>query len=123
TCRPPRTLPRFPYTTLFRSGLGEPVFDILHAELAKAVMSINACKGFEIGSGFDGGRMNGSDHNDKFYTTPDGQVRTETNNSGGTQGGISNGMPIYARAAFEPVATVLRPEDTTHDTRARRADE
>lgn len=93
-------------------GLGEPVFDKLHAELAKAVISINACKGFEIGSGFDGVRMNGSDHNDKFYTTPDGQVRTETNNSGGIQGGISNGMPIYFRAAFKPVATVIRPQDT-----------
>lgn len=93
-------------------GLGEPVFDKLHADLAKAVMSINACKGFEIGSGFDGVRMNGSVHNDKFYTTPDGQVRTETNNSGGIQGGISNGMPIYFRAAFKPVATVIQPQDT-----------
>lgn len=93
-------------------GLGEPVFDKLHADLAKAVMSINACKGFEIGSGFAGVSMNGSRHNDKFYTTEDGKVRTETNNSGGIQGGISNGMPIYFRAAFKPVATVIQPQET-----------
>ena len=93
-------------------GLGEPVFDKLHADLAKAVMSINACKGFEIGSGFGGVSMNGSKHNDKFYTTEDGTVRTETNYSGGIQGGISNGMPIYFRAAFKPVATVIQPQET-----------
>lgn len=93
-------------------GLGEPVFDKLHADLAKAVMSINACKGFEIGSGFGGVVMNGSQHNDKFYTTEDGQVRTVTNHSGGIQGGISNGMPIYFRAAFKPVATVIQPQET-----------
>lgn len=93
-------------------GLGEPVFDKLQAELARAVMSINACKGFEIGSGFEGVKMNGSEHNDKFYTTEDGKVRTETNYSGGIQGGISNGMPIYFRAAFKPVATIIQPQET-----------
>lgn len=93
-------------------GLGEPVFDKLQAELARAVMSINACKGFEIGSGFEGVKMNGSKHNDKFYTTESGEVRTETNYSGGIQGGISNGMPIYFRAAFKPVATIIQPQET-----------
>ncbi len=93
-------------------GLGEPVFDKLHSELARAVMSINACKGFEIGSGFEGVKMNGSEHNDKFYTTEKGEVRTKTNNSGGIQGGISNGMPIYFRAAFKPVATIIQPQET-----------
>lgn len=93
-------------------GLGEPVFDKLQAELARAVMSINACKGFEIGSGFEGVKMNGSEHNDKFYTTDEGEVRTETNYSGGIQGGITNGMPIYFRAAFKPVATIIQPQET-----------
>ncbi|MBY5960161.1 chorismate synthase [Membranicola marinus] len=93
-------------------GLGEPVFDKLHSDLARAVMSINACKGFEIGSGFEGVKMNGSEHNDKFYTTKDGEVRTETNYSGGIQGGISNGMPIYFRAAFKPVATIIQSQET-----------
>lgn len=96
-------------------GLGEPVFDKLHAELARAVMSINACKGFEIGSGFQGVTMNGSQHNDKFYTDENGKVRTETNYSGGIQGGISNGMPIYFRAAFKPVATVIQPQETINN--------
>lgn len=91
-------------------GLGEPVFMKLQAELARAVMSINACKGFEIGSGFEGVKMNGSEHNDEFYTDEDGKVRTRTNYSGGVQGGISNGMPIYFRAAFKPVSTIMRPQ-------------
>lgn len=91
------------------AGLGEPVFDKLHAELAKAMLSINACKGFEYGSGFGGAAMRGSEHNDLFYH--DGQqVRTHTNHSGGIQGGISNGMDIYFRAAFKPVATLLQPQ-------------
>lgn len=91
------------------AGLGEPVFDKLHAELAKAMLSINACKGFEYGSGFGGASMRGSEHNDLFYH--DGQqVRTHTNHSGGIQGGISNGMDIYFRAAFKPVATLLQPQ-------------
>ena len=90
------------------AGLGEPVFDKLHAELGKAMLSINAVKGFEYGSGFDGARMIGSLHNDKF--NEDGS--TQTNLSGGVQGGISNGMDIYFRVAFKPVATTLQKQDT-----------
>ena len=89
-------------------GLGEPVFDKLHAQLGKAMLSINAVKGFEFGSGFHGVTMKGSDHNDAFNT--DGS--TQTNFSGGIQGGISNGMDIYFRVAFKPVATVLQSYDT-----------
>ncbi|QLG46988.1 chorismate synthase [Costertonia aggregata] len=89
-------------------GLGEPVFDKLHAELGKAMLSINAVKGFEYGSGFDGVAMKGSEHNDKFNT--DGT--TKTNYSGGVQGGISNGMDVYFNVAFKPVATVIQPYDT-----------
>ncbi|HLT50607.1 MAG TPA: chorismate synthase [Arenibacter sp.] len=89
-------------------GLGEPVFDKLHAELGKAMLSINAVKGFEYGSGFEGVRMKGSAHNDQFNT--DGT--TKTNNSGGIQGGISNGMDIYFNVAFKPVATVLQAYET-----------
>ncbi|NJL74116.1 MAG: chorismate synthase [Saprospiraceae bacterium] len=87
-------------------GLGEPAFDKLHADLAKAVMSINACKGFEFGSGFAGVTMRGSQHNDIFYTE-DGKIKTKTNHSGGIQGGISNGMDIHFRVAFKPVATIV----------------
>lgn len=94
----------------FPAGVGEPVFMKLQAELARAVMSINACKGFEIGSGFDGVEMYGSEHNDIFYTDETGTVKTRTNYSGGIQGGISNGMPIYFRAAFKPVATLIQPQ-------------
>lgn len=89
-------------------GLGEPVFDKLHAQLGKAMLSINAVKGFEYGSGFKGVRMKGSDHNDAYFT--DGT--TQTNFSGGIQGGISNGMDIYFRVAFKPVATILQPYET-----------
>ncbi len=89
-------------------GLGEPVFDKLHAELGKAMLSINAVKGFEFGSGFDGIKMRGSEHNDQY--NPDGS--TKTNYSGGIQGGISNGMDIYFNVAFKPVATVIQPYDT-----------
>lgn len=89
-------------------GLGEPVFDKLHAELGKAMLSINAVKGFEYGSGFEGVRMKGSAHNDPFNA--DGT--TKTNHSGGIQGGISNGMDIYFKVAFKPVATVLQAYDT-----------
>lgn len=90
-------------------GLGEPVFDKLHAELGKAMLSINACKGFEYGSGFEGAAMRGSEHNDLFFH--DGQqVRTHSNFSGGVQGGISNGMDIYFRVAFKPVATLLQTQ-------------
>lgn len=89
-------------------GLGEPVFDKLHAELGKAMLSINAVKGFEIGSGFDSISMKGSQHNDVFTT--DG--KTTTNYSGGIQGGISNGMPIDFRVAFKPVATLMQEQET-----------
>lgn len=88
-------------------GLGEPVFDKLHAELGKAMLSINAVHGFEYGSGFCGARMKGSEHNDLF--NPDGT--TKTNLSGGIQGGISNGMDIYFRVAFKPVATLLQKQE------------
>lgn len=88
-------------------GLGEPVFDKLHAELGKAMLSINAVKGFEYGSGFCGARMKGSEHNDLF--NPDGT--TKTNLSGGIQGGISNGMDIYFRVAFKPVATLMQKQE------------
>ncbi len=93
------------------AGLGEPVFDKLNAELAKAVMSINAVKGFEIGSGFSSAKMKGSEHNDIFESTEDG-ISTKTNNSGGIQGGISNGEDIYFRAAFKPVATIMKDQKT-----------
>lgn len=88
-------------------GLGEPVFDKLHAELGKAILSINAVKGFEFGSGFCGATMTGSQHNDLY--NEDGT--TKTNLSGGIQGGISNGMDIYFRVAFKPVATLLQKQD------------
>ena len=89
-------------------GLGEPVYDRLHAQLGKAMLSINAVKGFEYGSGFDGVKMKGSAHNDAFNA--DGT--TKTNHSGGIQGGISNGMDIYFNVAFKPVATVMQSQDT-----------
>lgn len=93
-------------------GLGEPVFDKLHAELGKAMLSINAVKGFEFGSGFCGAKMKGSEHNDLY--TSDGT--TKTNLSGGIQGGISNGMDIYFRVAFKPVATLLQKQEVlTHN--------
>lgn len=88
-------------------GLGEPVFDKLEAQLAKAMLSINACKGFSLGSGFEGAKMFGSQHND-YYNT-DGT--TKTNRSGGIQGGLSNGMDIYFDVAFKPVATLLKPQE------------
>jgi chorismate synthase len=89
-------------------GLGEPVFDKLHAELSKAMLSINAVKGFEYGSGFKGTQMKGSEHNDLFNS--DGT--TQTNRSGGIQGGISNGMDIYFNVAFKPVATIMQNQQT-----------
>ena len=91
-------------------GLGEPVFDRLEADLAKAMMSINASKGFEIGSGFTSATMLGSEHNDEFYKI--GKVRTKTNNSGGVLGGISNGELIYFRVAFKPTATITKEQST-----------
>jgi chorismate synthase len=90
------------------AGLGEPVFDKLHAELGKAMLSINAVKGFEIGSGFSSAEMYGSEHNDIFKS--DGS--TKTNYSGGIQGGISNGMPIYFKTAFKPVATIMQSQQS-----------
>lgn len=92
-------------------GLGEPVFDKLEADLAKAMMSLPATKGFEIGSGFAGTRMRGSEHNDAFVMEKD-QVRTTTNRSGGIQGGISNGEHIFFRVGFKPTATIFRPQQT-----------
>ena len=90
-------------------GLGEPVFDKLHAELGKAMLSINAVKGFEYGSGFDGVTLRGSQHNDEFYNDG-GKIKTRTNHSGGVQGGISNGEDIYFNVAFKPVATIMQDQ-------------
>jgi chorismate synthase len=101
-------------------GLGEPVFDKLDADLAKAMLSLPACKGFEIGSGFAGTLLRGSEHNDAFYAEQ-GRVRTRTNRSGGVQGGISNGEPIVLRAAFKPTATIrVEQETVTRELEATR---
>lgn len=96
------------------AGVGEPVFDRLHAQLGKAMLSINAVKGFEYGSGFSSVSMTGSEHNDEFYSTQ-GKVKTKTNHSGGIQGGISNGEDIYFRVAFKPVATIMKEQNTVND--------
>lgn len=93
-------------------GLGQPVFDRLEADLAKAMLSINACKGFELGSGFEGTLMRGSAHNDAFYKDASGQIQTDTNYSGGIQGGISNGMPVEFKVAFKPVATLMQDQQS-----------
>jgi chorismate synthase len=93
------------------AGWGEPVFDRLEADLAKAMLSLPASKGFEVGSGFAGTRLSGSQHNDPFYSA-EGRVRTRTNRSGGVQGGISNGEDILLRVAFKPTATILREQET-----------
>ena len=92
-------------------GWGEPVFNKLHADLGKAMLGINAVKGFEYGSGFEGTKMSGSEHNDVFIRMGE-NTRTKTNNSGGIQGGISNGEDIYFRVAFKPVATLLKEQQT-----------
>jgi chorismate synthase len=92
-------------------GLGEPVFDKLHAELGKAMLSINAVKGFEYGSGFEGTKLLGSQHNDEFYKVGD-VIKTKTNHSGGVQGGISNGEDIYFNVAFKPVATIMQDQQS-----------
>lgn len=92
-------------------GLGEPVFDKLHAELGKAMLSINAVKGFEYGSGFEGIKLRGSQHNDEFFNEG-GKIRTKTNHSGGVQGGISNGEDIYFNVAFKPVATIMQDQQS-----------
>ena len=93
------------------AGWGEPVFNKLHADLGFAMLGINAVKGFEYGSGFDGTRLSGSEHNDVFIKTESG-VRTKTNHSGGIQGGISNGEDIYLNVAFKPIATLLKEQHT-----------
>ena len=95
-------------------GLGEPVFDKLEADLARGLLSLPACKGFEIGSGFAGAEMTGSVHNDPFYAE-DGRIRTRTNRSGGVQGGISTGENIVVRAAFKPTATIAREQETVDE--------
>tara|TARA_B110000495_G_C22963850_1_gene565141 strand:+ start:330 stop:1409 length:1080 start_codon:yes stop_codon:yes gene_type:complete len=95
------------------TGLGEPVFDKLHANLGKAMLSINAVKGFEFGSGFEGTKMFGSEHNDLFEEKDD-KIITQTNYSGGIQGGISNGMDIYFKVAFKPVATIMQKQQTVN---------
>ena len=97
------------------AGIGEPVFDKLHAELGKAMLSINAVKGFEFGSGFEGVKLNGSEHNDAFYTEGD-QVKTRTNYSGGIQGGISNGQDIYFNVAFKPVANIMQDQESINES-------
>lgn len=97
------------------SGWGEPVFDKLEADLAKAVMSLPASKGFEIGSGFRGVEMTGLEHNDEFYADEAGRIRTRTNFSGGVQGGISNGELIDIRVAFKPTATIFHEQNTVNE--------
>lgn len=92
-------------------GLGEPVFDKLHAELGKAMLSINAVKGFEYGSGFEGVKLKGSEHNDEFVNES-GKIKTKTNHSGGIQGGISNGEDVYFNVAFKPVATIMMDQQS-----------
>ncbi len=93
------------------AGWGEPVFNKLHADLGFAMLGINAVKGFEYGSGFEGTKLSGSQHNDVFIQTENG-IRTKTNHSGGIQGGISNGEDIYFRVAFKPIATLLKEQQT-----------
>ena len=95
-------------------GLGEPVFDKLHADLGKAMLSINAAKGFDFGKGFESVGMKGSEHNDVFAKEGN-KVKTITNNSGGIQGGISNGEDIYFRVAFKPIATLLQKQNSIND--------
>jgi chorismate synthase len=93
------------------AGWGSPVFNKLHADLGFAMLGINAVKGFEYGSGFEGTKLNGSEHND-IFVTQNGKVKTLTNNSGGIQGGISNGEEIYCKVAFKPIATLLKEQKT-----------
>jgi chorismate synthase len=96
------------------AGLGSPVFDKLEADLARAMLSLPAAKGFESGSGYAGSRTRGSAHNDAFVPGPDGRPRTPTNRSGGIQGGVSNGMPVELSVAFKPVATIFQPQQTVN---------
>ena len=95
-------------------GLGEPVYQKLHVALGSAMLSINAVKGFDYGSGFSSMTMNGSEHNDHFYKDDDGNIRTKTNFSGGIQGGISNGEEIYFNVAFKPVATIMQDQSSVN---------
>ncbi|NCN10497.1 MAG: chorismate synthase [Leptospira sp.] len=95
-------------------GLGDPVYDKLDGDLAKAILSIPACKGFEVGSGFSGTRLFGSSHNDEFYIDEKKRVRTRTNQSGGLQGGITNGMELVIRAAFKPTSTIKKEQKTVN---------
>lgn len=97
------------------AGLGDPVFDKLHADLGKGMLSINAVKGFEIGSGFAGTSMRGSVHNDQFVQDANGIVRTQSNHAGGVLGGISSGQPLIFRTAFKPVSTIRKPQTTIHE--------
>jgi len=99
-------------------GLGDPVFDKLDALLAYAMLGLPAAKGFDLGSGFAGVTLRGSEHNDPFLPGPDGAIVTRTNRSGGVQGGISNGMPIHFRVAFKPVATHFKPQETVDEAGA-----
>jgi len=94
------------------AGWGEPIFDKLEADMAKALLSLPACKGFESGDGFAGTELTGREHNDEFFADDSKRVSTATNRSGGIQGGISNGMPILVRAAFKPTATILHEQHT-----------
>jgi chorismate synthase len=94
------------------NGLGAPVFDKLHADLGKAMLSINAAKGFDIGNGFDSVHLRGSQHNDPFELREDGAIHPSTNNAGGVLGGISSGESIFFRVAFKPVATISKEQDT-----------
>ena len=93
-------------------GIGEPIFNKLHAELGRAMLSINAVKGFEYGSGFHGSSMYGSEHNDEFNVSKKGKVKTKSNFSGGIQGGISNGEDIYFNVAFKPVSTIMKDQNS-----------
>lgn len=99
-------------------GWGQPVFDKLHADLGKAMLGINAAKGFEYGSGFAGVAMRGSAHNDVFFTDHEGRVRTRTNHAGGMLGGISTGMDIFFRVAFKPVATIVPEQESVDEAGA-----
>ncbi len=103
------------FITGVKPGLGEPVFDKLHADLGKAMLSINAVKGFDYGCGFDSAKMTGSQHNDPFFME-NGRIKTITNNSGGIQGGISNGMDIVFRVAFKPTPTIKKQQITVDKT-------
>ncbi|MBT6491510.1 MAG: chorismate synthase [Deltaproteobacteria bacterium] len=96
------------------AGWGEPVFDKIDADLAKAMLSLPACKGFEVGSGFGGIALSGAEHNDTFYMEGD-RVRTRTNRSGGVQGGITNGENLTMRAAFKPTATIIKEQDSVNE--------